>query len=370
MRSGIIFCLLPLLLNAVNPFACVEPDVYVWQRKHTPELRMGIVEFQKRRGGKFYFLAGELENDKTVAVPYPQDIPPKRITPVIRIHIKHLQTAPEKLAAEVLKLYAPWQKCRSLQIDLDAPESKIDYYTAFMEELKQQLPGVELSATVLPCHLRHKEKFRKLAAVCDFYVLQIHGLEKRNGEFSLINKKAALEAISHAVNLKRKFKIAIPVYSHNLNGITVKPDLELIRNICRFANRNNIGIIIFRLWSHGDGETLFVQAAMDICRDTNKYPALLDHYWKLSPEGAWHLYIRNFGYFSEKISINLQWKPEFVISDADTLNGAELSFDRKTLTFTLPPDQEKKAVLWLRTPAPFEPSKTPLTITRKDTPAK
>ena len=367
MRSGFLFCLLPLLLNAAMP------DVYIWQRKHTPALESGIIEFKKAGGGKFYFLAGELENEKTVAVPYPSldRLPaPERITPVIRIHIKHLQSNIEVLAKKVLKLYAPWQKCRSLQIDLDAPESKIDYYTALMKELRKQLPGIELSATVLPCHLRHKEKFRKLADACDFYVLQIHGLEKRDGEFSLINKKAALQAISNAVNLKRKFKLAVPVYSHNLNGITVKPDLELVRNICRFANRNNIGIIIFRLWSRGDGETIFVQAALDICRGTSKYPALLDHHWKLTPEGAWHLYIRNFGYFSEKITIDLQWAPGFVITDADTINGAELSFDRKKLTFTLPPDQEEKAFLWLRTPAPITPGKSPLTIIRKDTHAK
>ena len=202
MRSGIIFCLLPLLLNAAMP------DVYIWQRKHTPALESGIIEFKKAGGGKFYFLAGELENEKTVAVPYPSldRLPaPERITPVIRIHIKHLQSNIEVLAKKVLKLYAPWQKCRSLQIDLDAPESKIDYYTALIKELRKQLPGIELSATVLPCHLRHKEKFRKLADACDFYVLQIHGLEKRDGEFSLINKKAALQAISNAVNLKRKF---------------------------------------------------------------------------------------------------------------------------------------------------------------------
>ncbi|MBE6391760.1 MAG: DUF3142 domain-containing protein [Lentisphaerae bacterium] len=366
MRSGIIFCLLPLLLNAA------KPDVYVWQRKHTPELESGIIEFQKSGGGKFYFLAGELENDRTISVPYPpfHFMSAKRITPVIRIHIKHLKSTPEKLAAKVLKLYAPWQKCSSLQIDLDAPESKIDYYTSLMKELREQLPDVELSATVLPCHLRHREKFRKLAGACDFYVLQIHGLEKRNGEFSLINKKTALEAISRAVNLKRKFKIAIPVYSHNINGITVKPDLELVRNICRFANRNNIGIIIFRLWSRGDGETLFVAALLDICRDTRNYPAMIDHRWDKSSDGAWHLYIRNFGYFSETISLDLQWAPGFIITDADTFNGAEFSFDRKKLTLTLPPDQEEKVFLWLRTPAPFDKANSPLTITGKDTHAK
>ena len=366
MRFKWLFIVFPLLLQAAYP------EFYIWQRKYTQAVEDGIIEANKSGCPKFYFIAGEMENNgKTVAVKpaYPDWLADK-VTPVIRIHIKHLKSTPEKLAAKVLKLYAPWQKCSSLQIDLDAPESKIDYYTSLMKELREQLPDVELSATVLPCHLRHREKFRKLAGACDFYVLQIHGLEKRNGEFSLINKKTALEAISRAVNLKRKFKIAIPVYSLNINGITVKPDLELVRNICRFANRNNIGIIIFRLWSRGDGETLFVDAALDICRDTRRYPAMIDHRWKKSSDGAWHLYIRNFGYFSETISLDLQWAPGFIITDADTFNGAKLSFDRKKLTLTLPPDQEEKVFLWLRTPAPFDKANSPLTITGKDIHAK
>ena len=366
MRCAIIFFLLPLILNAVTP------DVYVWQRKHTPALESGIIEFQKGGGGKFYFLAGELENDKTVSVPYPyfDFMHPRRITPVIRIHVKHLQTAPETLVQKVLKLYAPWQKCNSLQIDLDAPESKINYYTAFMKALRKQLPGVELSATVLPCHLRHKTEFTQLAKAVDFYVLQIHGLEKRHDQWQLMDKNTALNAISRAVNLKQPFKIAIPIYSHNINGRTIKPDLKLVRQICRYANQNKIGIIIFRLWARGDGETLFVDAALDICRNTNKYPAKIRHHWEQTSDGAWHLHIRNFGYFAEKVTLNLQWAPKFEISDADTFNGAELSFDRNSLTLILPPDQEEKAFLWLRTPAPFDKCNSPLTITLKETAKK
>ena len=366
MRYGIIFFLLPLIVNAVTP------DVYVWQRKHTPALESGIIEFQKAGGGRFYFLAGELENDKTVAVPYPyfHFMDSRRITPVIRIHIKHLQTAPDKLVKKVLKLYAPWQKCRSLQIDLDAPESKINYYTAFMKALRKQLPDVELSATVLPCHLRHKNEFTLLAKAVDFYVLQIHGLEKREGVWQLMDTNTALNAVCRAVNLKQPFKLAIPIYSHNINGETVKPDLFLVRQICRYANQNKIGIIIFRLWARGDGETLFVAAALDICRGTDKYPSIIAHRWEQKDNGAWHLYIRNFGYFAEKVTLDLKWAPGFQITDADTFNGAELSFDRNSLFLTLPPDQEEKAFLWLRTPAPFDKCNSPLTVTRKDTAKK
>lgn len=366
MRFKWLFILFPLLLQAAYP------EFYIWQRKYTQAVENGIIEANKSGCPKFYFIAGELENSgRTIAVSpaYPDWLAGK-VTPVIRIHIKHLSTPTANLAQQILKLYAPWQKCRSLQIDLDAPESKISYYTALMKELRKLLPNTELSATVLPCHVRHKKEFLQLAEICDFYVLQIHGLEKRNGKWSIMDKNTALNAISRAVNLKQPFKIAIPIYSHNINGETVKPDLFLVRQICRYANQNKIGIIIFRLWARGDGETLFVDAAMDICRNTGKYPSMVAHHWEQTADGAWYLYIRNFGYFVEKVTLNLQWTPGFEISDADTFNGAELSFDRNTLTLTLPPDQEEKAFLWLRTPAPFNKCNSPLTITLKETAKK
>ena len=364
MRFKWLFILFPLLLQAAYP------EFYIWQRKYTPNVERGIIEANKSGCPKFYFIAGELENNgKTVAVKpaYPDWISHK-VTPVIRIHIKHLSTPAAKLAQQILNLYAPWQNCRSLQIDLDAPESKIAYYTALMKELKKLLPDTELSATVLPCHLRHKKEFLQLAEVCDFYVLQIHGLEKRNGKWSILDRRTALNAIVRAVNYKQKFKIAVPLYSHNINGITVKPDIELVGNICRYAQQNDIGIIIFRLGIPGDSETLSEYTTMNIWR--NRYSPRIDHVWIQSDNGAWHLYIRNFGYFPEKLTLDLKWNAGFYISDADTFNGAKLSFDRKTLTLTLPPDGEEKAILWLRTPAPFDEANSPLTITGKETTVK
>ena len=364
MRFRWFFVLFPLLLQAAYP------EFYIWQRKYTKDVEFGIIYVNKAGCRRYYFVAGELENNgKTVAVSpaYPDWLAGK-VTPVIRIHIKHLATPTVKLAQQILKLYTPWQKCRSLQIDLDAPESKIPYYTALMKELRKLLPDTELSATVLPCHLRHKREFLQLAKVCDFYVLQIHGLEKRQDKWSIMDKNTAINAISRAVNYKQKFKIAAPLYSHNIDGITVKPDLKLVSLICRFAKQNDIGVIFFRLGIPGDGETFDASRQIDLWHD--RYEPVILHYWEVAENGAWHLYIRQFGYFSETVTLDLQWKDGFQITDADTFNGAKLSFDRKKLTITLPPDSVKRAVLWLRTPAPFDKATSPLTITRKDTAKK
>lgn len=367
MRIGIIFLMMIPLLTAA-----LQPDFYVWQRKHTPELQGAVTEVQKFSESRFYFLAGELENDGSVTQISPPAFPElliKRVTPVIRIHINHLQTPPDKLARQVIKLYLPWQKCRSLQIDLDAPESKLSYYTDLMKELRRILRKTTLSATVLPCHLSRKNEFSQLAKACDFYVLQVHGLEKRNGKFSILDRNTALKAVAAAINLKSPFKLALPFYSHNINNTVIKPDMDFVGNIARFAAMQKIGVIIFRLGIPGDGEALSAFTARQICK-SGKHTPEIRHFWQYSDDGAWYLYIKNHGNFSENITLDLTWKDGFVISDADTFNNTELSFDRKTLKLTLPPDQEDKLCMWLRTTASFDSNTTPLTITRKENPDK
>ena len=367
MRIGIIFLsMLSLLLTAA------QPDFYVWQRKHTPEVQAAVTEVLKFSESRLYFLAGELEQNGRVTIVSPAALPEavfSRATPVIRIHIRHLDTPAAQLAAKITALYRPWQKCKALQIDLDAPESKIDYYTQLMQELRKRVPGVTLSATVLPCHVKHKTEFRKLAQVCDFYVLQIHGLEKRDGNYSLVDKKTTFSAIANAVNLKRPFKLALPAYCYNIENRTIKPDMDFIGKIAKFSDLHKFRVIFFRLGISSDGEALSFATVQELCK-TGKYTPDIQHEWQYSDDGSWYLYIKNCGSFAEKVSLEMKWQDGFVITDADTFNNAEFSFDRKTLDLTLPPDGESKPFLWLRTPAAFDSSQSPLTITRKDTAAK
>ena len=367
MRIGIIFLSMwSILLTAA------QPDFYVWQRKHTPEVQAAVTEVLKFSESRLYFLAGELEQNGRVSIVSPSALPEAvftRATPVIRIHIHHLNTPSAQLAAQIKALYRPWQKCKALQIDLDAPESKIDYYTQLMLELRKRIPGITLSATVLPCHVKHKTEFSKLAQACDFYVLQIHGLEKRDGNYSLVDKKTTFSAIANAVNLKCPFKLALPAYCYNIENRTIKPDMDFIGKIARFSDLHKFGVIFFRLGITGDGEALSLATMMELCK-SGKHTPVIRHEWQYSDDGSWYLYIKNCGSFAEKVSLDMKWKDGFTITDADTFNNAEFSFDRKTLDLTLPPDGESKPFLWLRTPAAFDSNNSPLTITRKDSHAK
>ena len=105
-----------------------EPDFYVWQRQHTPEMQSAVKEFYRKCPGKLYFLAGEIENDgRIIRIPPSKSVDFARAVPVVRIHVKNLEKSPEVLAEEIVKFYAPWKAANALQIDLDAPESKLDY---------------------------------------------------------------------------------------------------------------------------------------------------------------------------------------------------------------------------------------------------
>lgn len=342
MKNLFALLFLPVLLTAV------EPGFYVWQRQNSPALKQAVTEFRHRCSGELYFLAGELENDNSViAVPPADFVDFAGSTPVIRVHIAHLDKTPDRLAGEIKNLYLPWQKCRKLQIDLDCPESKIARYPALIKALRKILPETELSATVLPCHLLHKKEFSELSAVCDYFVLQIHGLHQNGNNWLIMDKKIALNAWNQAKKFKRPFKTAIPLYSAMVNGKTVTPDLHFTANLAKIA-RNHGGVIGFRLGIAGDMDTLDQSAALAISRGEKYSPKIFSR-WQEQPNGAHHLFIRTTGLFAQKVAIKLAIPEKIIeITDFDTFNGAQFDANSQVLTLTLPPCGEEKTYLWLR----------------------
>ena len=122
--------------------AGAEPDFYVWQRQPSAELEQAVAEFYKTCSGKLYFLAGEIENDgRSIPVSPSKKVDFKRSVPVVRIHVTNLKKTPAVLAGEISRFYVPWKAAGALQIDLDAPESKLDYYRDLMRELRKLLPS-------------------------------------------------------------------------------------------------------------------------------------------------------------------------------------------------------------------------------------
>jgi hypothetical protein len=139
-----ITCL--IFLFAFCSLSGAEPDFYVWQRQHTEEMQSAVREFYRTSPGKLYFLAGELENDgRTTRISPSKAVDLGRAVPVIRIHVKNLEKTSAVLAEEIVKIYDPWKTSNALQIDLDAPESRLEYYLNLMRELKKLLPETELS---------------------------------------------------------------------------------------------------------------------------------------------------------------------------------------------------------------------------------
>ena len=331
-----------IFLLAFCSLTGAEPDFYVWQRQHTPEMQSAVKDFYLKCSGKLYFLAGEIENDdRIIRVSPSKAVDFARAVPVVRIHVKNLEKTPEVLAEEIVKIYAPWKAANALQIDLDAPESKLDYYRNVMLELRKKLPGTGLSATVLPCHLKHDWAFRELAGQCDFYVLQVHGLTRRNQIWSIYDHAEAVWSVTLAKTLKLPFKTTLPLYCNQIGGQWVRPDLTDVSELAAVCDE----VIGFRLGIPGDGSALDLETALQICKGQG-YAPKLEFRWERESRGAWHLFIRDRGFFAERVTLSLDFKEP--PTDMDTFNQAVLNGKRNELTLILPPSGMEKTYLWVR----------------------
>jgi len=337
MKLKLVF----IMLCAILAVSAAEPDFYVWQRQQSAELEQAVAEFYKTCSGKLYFLAGEIENDgRTIPVSPLKKVDFKRTVPVVRVHVKNLWwKSPAVLAGEISSFYAPWKSAGALQIDLDAPESRLNYYRDLMRELRTLLPGTELSATVLPCHLIHDQTFRELAAQCDFYVLQVHGLTGWDKIWSIYDHAEAVKAVTKAKALKLPFKTALPLYCNWVGrGQLVQPDLADVSKLAAVCGE----VIGFRLGIPGDGTALDLATTLGICRGKG-YAPKLEFRWKRKSHGPWKLFVQNNGFFAERVTLKLDFKvqPE----DMDTFNQAFLNGKRDELTLTLPSSGMEKTYL-------------------------
>ena len=334
-----LFLLLPFFLQGV------EPDFYVWQREHGNDVKEAVQNYYRNSTGKLYFLAGELENDGRIYKSSPEKyVDLSRSVPVVRVHIKHMKKTPSVLAQELVKFYRPWEKTKEFQIDLDAPESKIGYYCQLMKELRRRLPGVKLSATVLPCHLKHTKEFRALAEACDYYVLQVHALANDGGSWHILDRATAFQALERAKALKLPFKTALPFYCNNVNGKLVEPDMHIVGALAKASP----GVIGFRLGVSGDEESLDLKTALKICRG-EKYSPTVEFRWEKQKNGAWHLFVQNNGYYPQYKVFECEWKnmPSSVFTGV--FNKASFYNEMKELRLPLPPSGESRVYLWIRT---------------------
>ena len=323
-------------------FSAQKNNFYLWQRRHTDSVKKSVDNFYKNSSGYLYFLAAEFENDgKIIPIKQSSAINLQRSVPVFRIHIRHMKKSVAVLSDEICRLYEPYCAADALQIDLDAPESKIDYYRDLMLELRKKLRGVKLSVTVLPCHLKHTKKFTELAKACDFYVLQVHGLTKESGKWSIYDHNTAQNALGKAKKIGLPFKVALPLYCNILSQkLLVKPDLYKVAELAVQCPE----IIVFRLGYEEDGQSLDFDTAEKICK--GKYSPEIKFYWQKQNDFLWYLNIENCGFFAEKITLQLEYDKEFS-ADMDTFNYAILNSNK--LSIILPPSGTCRKFLWVRT---------------------
>ena len=333
-------------------------DFYLWQRAYTGAVKEAAEVFYRNSSGKLFCIAGELEKDgRAIGVKPAGAIRLDRSAAVIRIHTAHLNKKAADLARDIVKLYSPWQQCRALEVDLDIPESKLGYYAELMRELRSTLPGTTLSATVLPCHLKHRKAFAALAQACDFYVLQVHGLNREKGFWEIFSFSDSIKAVEQARKFNRPFKVALPLYCNNIDRNTlIKPDLQKVAELAKISPQ----VIGFRLGIAGDGNSLDWTTAAAVCRGQGYQPELAFN-WQLQSNGAWILSVTNRGYFAEHITLQIPPDLQNIIQDADSFGNVVFDRHARTVKLRLPPAGSVQNILWARfTENPS--GKSPITV--------
>ncbi|MFA6715276.1 MAG: DUF3142 domain-containing protein [Victivallales bacterium] len=258
-----------------------KPAFYVWQRKWDNSL----VKAVKERNRKTYLLAAEFSLKgkliRCARTAIPEQIK-KQDTHcwVFRINNGLLN----KLEVDVIVKEFRRLGGNELQLDLDCPESKMLDYARYISKLREKIPDAELSITVLPVHLTHRE-FGRMVSKLDYYVLQVHGLkipENINDDMSIVKRSTAIPAVKHAEKLGFPYLIALPAYAYqlyfdkrngnfkllsagyfprknkNLISQLTTLDMVLLRDIIKM--KRNGGIVWFHFPAAGDRLSLDISA--------------------------------------------------------------------------------------------------------------
>lgn len=107
----------------------------------------------------------------------------------------------------------------SLHLDYDCPTSRLEEYTRLLRQLRAELSDLPLSLTALPTWLHRRTTFTELIRECDFYVLQVHGLEipaRLEDPATLCDPSRARRWIRLAGSFDHPFYVALPTYTYRL----------------------------------------------------------------------------------------------------------------------------------------------------------
>ena len=220
-----ILALLVLMVRSVMS----APGFYVWQRDVTPAV-LAEARAATEEGREIFALAGEFTADATGALCdlSPNLCPPFNFgsgdsslpsaTAVFRVRPGALD-APEIFGA-ALATRAGELGATSVQLDVDAPESRLEDYALLAAAVRAGLPkSATLSLTLLPCHFAHPSSVRAVLASADYGVLQLHGIDppgSLSDEWRLMDPATVRSALSRARALDVPLRMALPAYAYVL----------------------------------------------------------------------------------------------------------------------------------------------------------
>lgn len=208
----------------------LDHEVYVWQRDWTPELGDSLSEAGAVVEG-VNVLAAEVGVERgrpswtTVGIRAEfLRLAGRPVTASVRLGSGFLTDRAAEgrvdwLVARCLDLLeglrAAGIEPAGLQIDCDCPTSRLADYADWLRALRAAAGDTRLSITTLPTWLGSAE-FDDLVAEVDFFVLQVHALEKprrREDPMTLCDTGRALRWIDRAAGFGVPFQLALPTYS-------------------------------------------------------------------------------------------------------------------------------------------------------------
>jgi len=226
-----------LLISACHskyPAPPLEQDVYVWQRKWTPEV-IHAIERASGAFGRLYVYAGDLVIDGDSVAFDAIDVDrralaasPCGVVPVFRANSRFMHVLePGRMSSAVTACLGAYDGFRSrahgngvhvgtLQIDFDCPSECLSAYKQWLDALRTALPDTTLSITALPTWLTSRD-FAPLIQCVDFYVLQVHGVEKPasiKDNVVLCDTGKAMKYAEQAASFSRPFYVALPTYAY------------------------------------------------------------------------------------------------------------------------------------------------------------
>lgn len=220
LRPGLFTLCLLFVLSALS--GCdsssnkkLQTDMYIWQRVWTPEVAKSAEHFAPYVS-EWHLLVAEIDDKKNAQVFITKPLQAstfRKLVAVIRINGQYALDD----STEVIQTIEKWLATQSphrwmaLEIDYDCATSQLSRYSAFLKELKTQLPmGIKLYVTALPDWMRSPELGSLLSAT-DRSILQVHSvLDPKRGLFDVSLAEAWIT--KYAKIAPGPFDVAVPDY--------------------------------------------------------------------------------------------------------------------------------------------------------------